>query len=72
MNDTKKIIEQLRNYIAGARAAARYSIGSCEGEDQNDYVTGYTRGYQEGQYAAYEGALGLLELIEEQSEYNVI
>lgn len=71
----KSFREQLRNSLAGARTAAHYAIGSYDDEDMEitpDYLDGHTAGYQKGLYAGYEGALGLLETVEDMEEHGLL
>ena len=70
MNTTKKFIEQLRSYICGARSGAYYSADTTNEEE--DTIATYKRGYQEGLLAGYEGALGLLEVVEQQLDYGIL
>lgn len=66
----RKVIERLRAYLNGARSGAYYSADAENKEEDN--ISTYKRGYQEGLLAGYEGALGLLEVVEEQLDYGIL
>jgi len=72
-NETKKVVEQLRSYINGARTAAYHNATPDYEEDRDlDYTRGLLDGYKEGLHDGYEGSLGLLETVETQLDYHIL